>query len=68
MAFYFAQIFSSIRVCLAGQKNHLRQEVLFVQTAAFREAVREGGFERKAPIKEKPQLFLKTTTNIGCEI
>ena len=55
-------------LCLAGQKNHLRQEVLFVQTAAFREAVREGGFERKAPIKEKPQLFLKTTTNIGCKI
>ena len=60
--------YSCTFLCLAGQKNHLRQEVLFVQTAAFREAVREGGFERKAPIKEKPQLFLKTTTNIGCKI
>ena len=48
----------SVFPCLAGgQRNHLQQEVLFVQTDAFRgENVKEGCFERKAPTEEKPQL------------
>ena len=51
--------------CLAaGQKNHLRQEVLFVQTDAFRgENVKEGCFERKAPTEEKPQLTKRKAPN-----
>ena len=62
---YVQSICFCVFPCLAaGQKNHLRQEVLFVQTDAFRgENVKEGCFERKAPTEEKPQLTKRKAPN-----